>query len=78
MSGSGMLCARSRTQMSCFYACPHGVPVRHGMLIQKEPECYARYRQGLAPVAEERKLQTFVSVSACQMPDEAEHKAPHA
>ena len=47
--------------------CPHGVPVRRCMLIQKDPECYARFRQGLAPVAEERELQASISDSACQM-----------
>ena len=50
------------------YVCPHGVPVCSGMVVQKEPECYARYRQGLALVAEERTdLQAFISELACQM-----------
>ena len=37
------------------------------MLMHREPECYARYRQGLMPVAKERSLQAFISDSACQM-----------
>ena len=69
-------CAREKATAGCHlldvhgvtgYVCPHGVPVRRGMVMQKEPECYARYRQGLAPVAEERNLQAFISDSACQM-----------
>ena len=37
------------------------------MVIQKEPECYARCRQGLAPVAEERELQALIRDAASQM-----------
>ena len=69
-------CAREKATAGCHlldvhgvtgFVCPHGAPVRRGMVMQKEPECYARYRQGLAPVAEERNLQAFSSESACQM-----------
>ena len=62
-------CVRQRVTASCHllnvhgvigYGCPHSVLVRRGMVVQKEPDGYARYRQGLAPVSEKRDLQAFV------------------
>ncbi len=58
------LAGRARRDWLCL---PTWSPDTTGTVMQKKPECCARYRQGLAPVAEERILLAFISLSACQL-----------